>query len=544
MAIIIWNTSRQQSALVEAQALQSAERMTNALTEFRTIYTSEVVERVRKQGIPVTHDYKQREGAIPLPATLSMMLGNQIGARESKTRTRLYSAFPFPWRRADGGLIDDFAEDAWESLINTPDTPFYRFEELGGTPVLRYATADLMRSGCVGCHNSNPDSPKTDWKVGDVRGVLEVTTPLTGPLDEARSGLVETVALMVLFTVGGLLVISAVLSRLRQVATEAQELTKQTQEANRGLESEVKERMRAEEALLASGCALKDRVADLEKAQRMLVTQGESLTRLADDLLIARDEACAADRAKSEFLAAMSHELRTPLNTVIGFAEVMEDEIFGPIGNSKYRDYSVDIRESGQHLLGLINDILDLTKIESGKDTLHEEEIEISQIIRSSLSLVGQRAEQGKIKLELQIPDHLPALRADVRKLKQILVNLLSNAIKFTESGGQVTLSTWCQRDSGHVFEVVDTGIGIEAKDIPKALSRFGQVDGDLNRQYQGTGLGLPLSKALVELHGGTFELQSENGVGTTATVRFPVTRIVAPPDTSDVLKVADRAVS
>ncbi len=151
---------------------------------------------------------------------------------------------------------------------------------------------------------------------------------------------------------------------------------------------------------------------------------------------------------------------------------------------------------------------------------------------------------QGGIKLELGLADQLPALRADERKLKQILVNLLSNAVKFTDAGGEVRLRAWCRMDSGYVFQIVDTGIGIASEDIPKALSRFGQVDADLDRQYEGTGLGLPLTKALVEQHGGVLDLQSKVGVGTTVTVRFPAERIVTSLDNADSLDVEHRAAS
>ncbi len=193
-------------------------------------------------------------------------------------------------------------------------------------------------------------------------------------------------------------------------------------------------------------------------------------------------------------------------------------------------------------MLGLINDILDLSKIESGTDELREDTIDIRGIIRSALKLVGHRAEKGGVELAIELPDQLPALRADERKLKQILVNLLSNAVKFTDTGGEVTFRAWCQMGSGYVFQIVDTGIGITPSDIPKALSHFGQVEGDLNRQYEGTGLGLPLTKALVELHGGVLDLQSEVGVGTTVTVRFPAERIVESSDVSDSLDPEDRA--
>ncbi len=307
---------------------------------------------------------------------------------------------------------------------------------------------------------------------------------------------------------------------------------------------DITERKQAEDALLASEQALKARVADLEEAQRKLELQGEDLVRLADDLLIARDEARAADRAKSEFLSAMSHELRTPLNAIIGFSEIIKDETIGPVGSVQYRTYAGDILTSGQHLRDLINDILDLSKIESGKDELHEDEIDVPKIIRSVVTLVGHRARQGGVKLEIELPDQLQALHADERKLKQILVNLLSNAVKFTDAGGEVALRAWCRMDSGYVFQIIDTGIGIAPEDVPKALSRFRQVDSDLNRRFEGTGLGLPLTKALVDQHGGSLELQSEVSVGTTVTVRFPAERIVASLDNSDSLDVENKAAS
>lgn len=253
----------------------------------------------------------------------------------------------------------------------------------------------------------------------------------------------------------------------------------------------------------------------------------EQLQRSEKNLKIARDQAEAANLAKTEFLATMSHELRTPLNAIIGFSEIMRTDILGPAGSAKYRDYANDIHESGKHLLDLINDILDLSKVESGMDELCEEDIEVPELTRSVWRLVQQRAQKQDVRLILELPETLPPLRADLRKLKQILVNLMSNAIKFTEAGGKVSLTVSCREDSAYVFQITDTGIGIAAEDIPKALSQFGQVDSTLSRQHEGTGLGLPLTKALVELHGGSLELQSQPGVGTTVTVRFPTERIL-----------------
>ncbi len=273
------------------------------------------------------------------------------------------------------------------------------------------------------------------------------------------------------------------------------------------------------------------RLAQVEMAQMAYERQGEELAAMAEALTSAYDQAEAANRAKSEFLAAMSHELRTPLNAILGFSELMASGALGPLGNPKYEEYTKDINDSGRHLLSLINDILDLSKVESGVQELVEDDIEVPKVTEAVLRLVRQRAKEREVELELELPDGLPLLRADKRALTQILANLLTNAIKFTDPGGKVTLRGWCKMDSGFVFQIADTGIGIAPEDIQKAFAQFGQIDSDLNRKYEGTGLGLPLTKALVELHGGSLDLQSEVGAGTTVTVRFPKERIVHLPE-------------
>ncbi len=286
------------------------------------------------------------------------------------------------------------------------------------------------------------------------------------------------------------------------------------------LEKEILERRNAE-------AEQEERIAELLSSKSVLEKHGREIVRLAEDLAVARDQAEDASRTKSMFLATMSHELRTPLNAIIGFSELIGGEMFGPVGNNSYREYANDIRQSGQHLLDLINDILDLSKCDSGSDELHEENIEISEITRSARWLLAERAQDSNVELATALSDNAPMLRADKLKLKQILINLLSNAIKFTDPGGKVTLKAWCSMNSGYVFQVVDTGIGIALEDIPKALSPFQQIDNRLNRKYRGTGLGLPLSKSLIEMHGGSLDLQSQVGVGTIVTIRFPAERIV-----------------
>ena len=263
----------------------------------------------------------------------------------------------------------------------------------------------------------------------------------------------------------------------------------------------------------------------IRHADSVLRKQNAELLNIHEDLHQAKEQAELANRAKSDFLSSMSHELRTPLNAILGFSGLIKEEKFGPIGNDRYAEYIDDIHGAGQHLLELISEVLDISAIEAGKLDLDEENLDIGALAVAAFRMVRTRAEAGDVDLVASLDPSLPALFADERRVKQILLNLLSNAVKFTPRGGRVRFEARREDDGSVSLAVADTGIGMDDDGLAKAMTKFGQVEGGLDRKYEGTGLGLPLVRDLMEAHGGTLELRSEKGVGTTATVRFPKDR-------------------
>ena len=360
------------------------------------------------------------------------------------------------------------AEVIEEFAHSTPPQPRSAFIEVDGHTIFRTMYPSIAsQQSCVDCHNQL-QGDKGHWQLNDVMGAFSVDVP-AGPF--LRRNLLQSAGM-------GLGTFAALSSVSLWIA-------------------------------LLYFHRLREREATFRAVQR------------------AKDEAESASRSKSEFLANMSHELRTPLNAIIGFSDVMAGEKFGPLGNERYVQYVHDVGDSGRHLLSLINDVLDISKVEYGKLDLHEEAVDLAEIIDGSIRLMRQRAEAAQIALTADVEASLPQLWADERRLKQVVLNLLSNAVKFTPAGGSVSVRAFAGKD-GLRFAVRDTGIGMDAAGIELALRPFGQVDSSLARKYSGTGLGLPLSKAIAELHGGTLEIASRPGEGTDVTVAFPLHRIIA----------------
>jgi len=339
-ASILWHLTQLSSQLVESTALDNARLYTVTLAEFRTLYTSEVVARVRDHGVEVTHDYSTKDGAIPLPATLSMLLGKSIGQHYSGVQTRLYSAYPFPWRQKTGGLQDEFAKMAWDQLRQNPTEPVYRFESFDGRPSLRYATADLMRSACVNCHNTHPDTPKNDWEVGDVRGVLEIVHPMDTIVERTEAGLRGTFAMMFIMTGLGLAGLALVIGKLRRNQAE--------------LERRVLER-----------------TAELQTSNKEL----------------------------EGFAYSVSHNLRSPLRIMDGFSQLLLED-YADKFDAEGKDILNRVRASSQRMGQLIDDLLNLSSVM--RSEMSREPVDLSALAETVADelRVGQPERQVEFVIE------------------------------------------------------------------------------------------------------------------------------------------------
>ncbi len=501
VCIILSYVRRVSDAVTMASAVRAAESRTLAIREFRTLYSSEVVKRVKPHGIAVTHDYKQKDRSIPLPATLTIMLGNRLSCTDSQDEVRLYSAYPFPWR-ANRAPLDAFEQEALRRFSVDASKPYYTVEEGEHGMLLRYATADVMRESCIACHNSHPDTPKNDWRLGDVRGVVSTTIDLNPLAVASTSELHGVLVLLVVMAVVGCVLFVTV-------------LIWQTKRASREARSAANYEYSQQENV------------NLEKANEQL----RDINRALED---ARAEAIVATKAKSNFLANMSHEIRTPMTAILGFSESLRGR---DLSEAEARDCIDTIHKNGEHLLGLINDVLDVSKIEAGK--LEVETIPCSPhtVVEEVVALMKVCSDAKKIAFNTEYIGQLPeTIQSDPMRLKQILINIVGNAIKFTDEGGVRLITRFipgneyeeCGRVSEQClqFDILDTGVGMTKEQASKLFQPFTQADSTMTRKFGGTGLGLTISKELAKLLGGNISIvDSEPRCGT----RFRTTITTGP---------------
>jgi signal transduction histidine kinase len=452
----VWLDLRNLSdALMRRQAID----INSIISSVRTYYATNIVDRVLAAhgSTEVVHNYESVPGAIPIPATLSLDLGRVITEQQHNISYRFISDYPFRSRAPH--KFDEFERNALTQLRANPKQLISEADSTIFTDRVRLIAPIMMGDACVSCHNAHPDSPKRDWKVGDVRGIQEVSIN-----QQIAANLLSFKYLLIYFVLIGTTGIGFLLLQHRQA----------------------------------------------------LVIEGKN--RQLEE----------ASRHKSQFLANMSHELRTPLNAVLGYTELILDSVYGEMPD-KARSVLDRVQRNGRHLLGLINEVLDLSKIEAGQLVLELADYSLKTVVETVYTAVEPLANEKGLVFKTEVAPDLPTGRGDERRLTQVLLNLVGNAIKFTDRGAVVITAS--RVDGAFAVAVRVTGPGIAPADQEKLFQEFQQADNSITRKKGGTGLGLAISKRIIEMHGGRIRLESAVGKGSTFTFTVPIAveRQVAP---------------
>ena len=623
---VVWHVENLSMYLVEKLAVQDANRYLHALSKFRDLYTSEVVDRVKGSNIRVAHDYQKHSGAIPLPMTLSVMLGKRLPKHHEIEQVRLYSDYPFPWQK-DGGPQDEFEREALQYLRQRPNEPYFRFEEQQEHRVIRYAIADVMHDSCVDCHNQQVENTKNDWNVGDVRGVLEVTQSLDEVTREMHQLLAGTFALLVGLLGAGLGGVAFVIGHLRQSARNLEQhvrqRTQQLQDREENIRLMVEGALDAVIVMDSQGCIsewnpraekmfgwskqevlgvllsmtiipLAQRKAHEQGLQRYLAAGGGSMLnqrvvvnalhraghefpvelsiqgiqikgtayftafvrditeRLAIERELqvhqthlqnlveeqthamreAKEAAEQANQSKSIFLANMTHELRTPMHAILSFNAMVQDRL-ETAPREKIQHYLRRIGESAKRLLGLLNDLLDLSKFEAGKMTLNLRETDLKAIVQDVLNECELLISDKELMVEFHSPEQAVILVCDHEKIGRVDLNLLSNAIKFTPNHTTITIAiqpapvpvgrrrTDRATRPGVFLTVRDEGIGIPEEELEVVFDKFVQSSKS-KTGAGGTGLGLAICQEIIQAHGGRIWAENYSGGGASFTFLLP----------------------
>ena len=486
-----------ESQIVQSITLNDAQTYAKAIKEFRTLYTSEVVERVRPHGIGVTHDYTNHPASIPLPATLSLLLGNRLGST-SEGAVRLYSRYPFPWRTAQGGPKDAFERDALDLLEVNPDRPFYQFETVNGKPVLRFAISDRMRKGCVDCHNTHPDSPKKDWKVGDLRGVLSVTRPLDEATVAARESLSLTVGFLMIFSVFGVLIIGFAGARHHRNAVLAAESAQETARINVSLQGEIVGRERAE----TERRALEDQFRHTQKLETVGLLAG-----------------------------GIAHDFNNLLQSLIGNIELAQMKADSESSVGPHLEQVLDL---AQRASGLTNQLLTY----SGRVPSRKEQLDLSALIADMEALL-KTVGGGSGELTYELAQDLKAVNADNTQIQQVVLNLVTNAIEASASSAPtVSVSTRMVDLSKTELERSILGLDLpagayvelEVKNRGETLSQetiARMFEPFFTTKRTGRGLGLAVVHGIVKTHRGAIRVEHEEAGWTRIRLYLPASSAV-----------------
>ena len=537
---------------VKNTSIDNAKTLANLLAELRAYYTANIVRTLQNQGLQASHNYRADEHVVPLPATMLHDITQSMNTGASSIR--LYSAFPFPWRNQLSGIHSEAEHQTWQQLSASPDKPSVRFTRQNGQRMIQYSIADLMvNETCVDCHNNHPDSTKTDWQLGDLRGVLEINMPIEKPLQFARHEADKTSALIV--TALFILVLFIYITYKRNLLNPLRELQQTSCKLRNGdLTSNIKHSGNHDIEIL---------VQDYQALTLYLRTIRDGVSALAlgklgqdiasdakhDDIIrhinLARKELLLKDDKikqrtnqlhqlnayKRDFTANISHEFRSPLNSITLLTKKLTCDPHIK-GTPKLLTYCQTIASSADRLLTIINNILDIAKIDSGELEVKCNEFYIEELISNALLSCEQAQLAKNLDVSVDISASLLSapLQSDPFKLFQIVSNLLTNAINFTDEGKiTITITQECRPDKDQNkttsfihLSVCDTGIGMAVEDVNQIFQDFTQLDSSVNRKVEGVGLGLAVCNRMATLLEGYITVASEPGKGSCFTLIIP----------------------